>query len=75
MDIYDIAYIYDGQGFPDAPPVGVHCNFLGMLKKMHQDVSEINGHENRVAIIEDQIDNDGSDIVQLKAKVWPAFVN
>ena len=69
MEVNDIAYIYDGQAFPDAPPEGVHRNLWGMLKMIHQHVTKINGLENRVAIMEDQIDNDGSDIAQLKATV------
>ena len=69
MEVNDIAYIYDGQAFPDAPPEGVHRNLWGMLKMIHQHVSKMNGLENRVAIMEDQIDNDSSDIAQLKATV------
>ena len=57
------------ETFPDEPPEGVHPMMWGMLKLIRKDVAKLNGVENRMAVVEDQLDYDGAEIAKLQQKV------
>ena len=55
--------------FPDDPPEDVHPDMWGMLKSIHKQISRVNGIENRIGIIEEMLDNDGTQIAVVKDKL------
>ena len=59
----------ESETFPDDPPEGVHPMMWGMLRTIQKDVAKLNGVEDRVAVVEDQLDYDGAEIAKLKVTV------
>ena len=55
--------------FPDSPPDGVHPNLWGMLKTIHKEAEKIGYLDDKIGIIDDQLDKDGADIAQMKVTI------
>ena len=55
--------------FPDSPPDGVYPNLWGMLKTIHKEVAKIGYLDDKIGIIDDQLDKDGADIAQMKVTI------
>ena len=55
--------------FQDSPPDGVHPNLWGMLKTIHKEAAKIGYLDDKIGIIDDQLDKDGADIVQMKVTI------
>ena len=55
--------------FPKSPPEGVHPNMWKMLTSIHKGLDKISNIENRLTIIDDQLDHDGADIASIKSSV------
>ena len=58
-----------GPDFPLNPPEGVHPMMWRLLTTIQKDVSKLDDIPNRVAVMEDLVDNNGSDISMLKNTV------
>ena len=59
----------DEYVFPKSPPEGVHPNMWKMLTSIHKGLDKISNIENRLTIIDDQLDHDGADIASIKSSV------
>ena len=55
--------------FPDSPPDGVHPNLWGMLKPIQKEAAKIGYLDDKIGLIDDQLDKDGADISQMKVTI------
>ena len=67
--MHDIADMFDDLDFPDAPPDGVHPNLWVMLRSINRKLSHVDSIENRLDAIDDQLDNDGTQLAIIKNKL------
>ena len=59
----------ESKDFPSTPPEGVHPVMWDMLRTIRRDVAKLDDITTRVTAIEDQVDNDGTEISMLKHTV------
>ena len=68
-EVQDFMVVESPAVFPRDPPEGVHPTMWDMLRRIQSDVSKIHDVQSRVTAIEDQIDNDGTEISLLQHAV------
>ena len=66
FDVFDKPEEFD---FPDAPPDGVHPNMWSMLRAINRKLARVNTIENHLTIIDDLLDNDGTQLAIIKDKI------